>query len=93
MDVNDEVAKLMEQITPEIERTSRLVQEIATSSLEQNSGAEQVNSAIQQLNQVTQQNAAASEELASSAQQLEFQANKLKENIRFFQKENQILIQ
>ncbi|OFX88749.1 MAG: hypothetical protein A2W99_04590 [Bacteroidetes bacterium GWF2_33_16] len=92
VDVNDEVAKLMEQITPEIERTSRLVQEIATSSLEQNSGAEQVNSAIQQLNLVTQQNAAASEELASSAQQLEFQANKLKENIRFFQKESTILI-
>ncbi|MGE0088214.1 MAG: methyl-accepting chemotaxis protein [Bacteroidales bacterium] len=85
--VNDEVALLMEQIAPEIEKTSRLVQEIASSSLEQNSGAEQVNSAIQQLNQVTQQNAAASEELASSAQQLEYQAGKLKDNIKFFQNE------
>ncbi len=87
--VNDEVANLMEQITPEIEKTSRLVQEIASSSLEQNSGAEQVNSAIQQLNQVTQQNAAASEELASSAQQLEYQAGKLKEDILFFQNKTQ----
>ena len=86
--VNEEVAFLMEQIAPEIEKTSKLVQEIASSSLEQNSGAEQVNSAIQQLNQVTQQNAAASEELAASAQQLEFQAGKLKVNIEFFNKKN-----
>jgi methyl-accepting chemotaxis protein len=78
----------MEQIAPEIEKTSKLVQEIASSSLEQNSGAEQVNSAIQQLNQVTQQNAAASEELAASAQQLDIQAGRLKRNIEFFNIKN-----
>ncbi|MDJ1497758.1 methyl-accepting chemotaxis protein [Cytophagaceae bacterium DM2B3-1] len=61
---------VLEQIVPDIQKTSRLVQEISASSMEQNSGAEQVNNAIQQLSQVVQSNAAASEELSVQAEQL-----------------------
>ncbi len=82
--VNEEVAKRMEEITPEIDKTAKLVQEISAASLEQNSGSDQVNSAIQQLNQVTQQNAAASEELATSSEELAGQAEQLKQNISYF---------
>ena len=71
-------------VMPEIEKTAKLVQEIAAASLEQNSGADQVNGAIQQLNQVTQQNAAASEEMATSSEELAGQAEQLKETISFF---------
>ncbi len=85
VDVNEEVTRLMEEIVPEIEKTAQLVQEISASSMEQNSGAEQVNNAIQQLNQVTQQNAAASEELATSSEELASQADQLKQNISYFE--------
>jgi methyl-accepting chemotaxis protein len=76
--------KLLEQIVPDIERTAKLVQEIAASSIEQNSGAEQVNSALGQLNQVIQQNAAASEQVATSSEELTSQAEQLKDTISFF---------
>ncbi len=82
--VTDEAGKQMTELTPEIQKTAKLVQEISAASQEQNNGAEQINSAIQQLNMVTQQNAAASEELASSAEELAGQAEQLKENVSFF---------
>lgn len=72
------------ELIPQIRENARLVQEIASASLEQASGVEQVNSAILQLNQVTQQNAAASEEMASSAEELSSQAEQLREMVSFF---------
>lgn len=82
--VTDEAGKLMAELIPEIQKTSKLVQEIAAASIEQNSGADQVNNAIQQLNQVTQQNAAASEEMATGAEELSSQAEELKHTVSFF---------
>ena len=74
----------LREIVPEIERTSKLVQEISASSIEQNSGASQINNALQQLNQVTQQNASASEELATSAEELSSQSEHLRDLIGYF---------
>jgi methyl-accepting chemotaxis protein len=74
----------LQTIVPEIEKTSKLVQEISAASIEQNSGADQINNAIQQLNSVTQQNASASEELATSAEELANQSEHLRELIGFF---------
>ncbi|MFA6401968.1 MAG: methyl-accepting chemotaxis protein [Salinivirgaceae bacterium] len=85
VEVTEGAGKLMADLTPEIQKTAKLVQEIAAASQEQNNGAEQINSAIQQLNTVTQQNAAASEELAAGAEELSGQAEQLKEIVSFFQ--------
>lgn len=74
----------LEDIVPEIEKTSKLVQEIFAASAEQNSGAEQINSAIQQLNQVTQENASSSEELATTSEELANQSEQLRDLILFF---------
>ena len=82
--ISEQAGKELEILVPEIEKTAQLVQEIAASSLEQNSGADQVNQALQQLNNVTQQNAAASEQLASSSQELASQAEQLKDIISYF---------
>ncbi|MEW5844859.1 MAG: methyl-accepting chemotaxis protein [Bacteroidota bacterium] len=82
--IADEAGRLLSEIVPDIEKTARLVQEIAAASMEQNAGADQINSAIQQLNQVTQQNAAASEEMASSAEELNSQAEQLIDIVSFF---------
>lgn len=81
----EQAGQLFSQIVPQIENTLKLVQEITASSLEQNSGAEQVNDAVQQFNQVIQQNAASAEEMATSSQELASQALHLKDIIGFFQ--------
>ncbi len=75
---------LLNEMRPDISKTSSLVEEIAAASMEQNNGVEQVNNAIQQLNSLTQQNAAAAEELASSSEELTGQAGSLKDLISFF---------
>ena len=76
------------EMLPQINKTAKLVQEIAASSLEQSNGSNQVNNALQQLNDVTQENAAASEELATSAEELASQADQLKEMILYFKIDN-----
>ncbi|PLX19507.1 MAG: chemotaxis protein [Salinivirgaceae bacterium] len=80
--------KLLAEIVPDIQKTAKLVQEIAAASAEQSSGADQVNSAIQQLNQVTQQNAAAAEEMATSSEELASQADQMRDTMAFFKINN-----
>ncbi len=82
--LTQEAGETMLSTMPKIINTSKLIQEIAVSSLEQNNGVGHVNTAIQQLNTVTQQNASSSEELASSAEELAGQAEQLKDVISFF---------
>jgi len=79
-----ETEQKLSLLVPEMQKTARLVQEIAASSIEQNSGADQINNAIQQLNNVIQQNAAASEEMATSAEELTAQAEQMTEFASFF---------
>jgi methyl-accepting chemotaxis protein len=82
--IAENAGKVLEQILPDIQKTSELVQEIANSSVEQKSGAEQINTAIQRLDQVIQQNASASEEMASTSEELSSQAEMLQASMAFF---------
>jgi len=82
--MTEESNNLLKSIVPDIQETSRLVEEIASASREQESGVDQVNTAIQQLSMVTQQNASASEEMASSSEELAAQAGDLENITRFF---------
>jgi methyl-accepting chemotaxis protein len=84
---NESGTILMETV-PQLETATQLIQEISASSLEQNSGADQVNNAIQQLNSVTQENASSSEELAANAEELASQAEQLKSAIQFFKRKD-----
>ncbi len=81
--VSEPEEKMLEQIVPDIQKTTESVQEISAASREQNSGAEQLK-AIQQHDQVIQQNASASEEMASTAEELSSQAEQLQSSITFF---------
>ncbi len=74
----------MQLLAPEIERTSKLVQEIAAASIEQVSGIEQINNAMQQLNSVVQSNAQRSDEMATHSEKLSKQADELREIISTF---------
>lgn len=85
--LSEGVGKKINDIMPDIEKTTRMVQEISAASSEQNRGATQISSAIQQLNSVTQQNASASEELSTSAEELASQTEQLKDLISFFKVE------
>lgn len=82
--VSERAGQLLSDIVPSINNTAKLVQEITASSLEQNSGAEQVNNAVQSLNQVVQQNAASAEEMAAGATELLKFAQNLKKQVAFF---------
>lgn len=82
--VSDEAGKKLKEIVPEINKTSKLVQEIAASSQEQNSGADQFNNAIQQLNENSQQNALSAQEMSDRSEQLVQQADELKQLIAYF---------
>jgi methyl-accepting chemotaxis protein len=84
VNVTEESGQLMFKLVPDIEKTTGLIQEIATASMEQNNGANQVNNAIQQLNTVTQQNASSAEHMSASAEELSAQARHLKKVISYF---------
>lgn len=85
--ISSEAGNLLNKVTPEIDKTAELVQEISAASNEQTLGAQQINKAVQQLDQVVQQNATASEELAATAEELNAQAERMKEIIAFFKLE------
>ncbi|MBF0110491.1 MAG: methyl-accepting chemotaxis protein [Magnetococcales bacterium] len=84
VEVAERAGTMLAKLVPDIQKTAQLVQEIASSSREQNQGADQINQAIQQLDTVIQQNAAASEQLSSAASQLAQHAQNLEETIAFF---------
>ncbi len=84
MKMTQESTEMLKAIVPDIKETSRLVEEISTSSREMETGADQINSAIQGLSMVTQQNASASEEMASNSEEMSSQAMELEEITRFF---------
>jgi methyl-accepting chemotaxis protein len=86
--VAQEAGTMLAKLVPDIRKTAELVQEIASASAEQNTGATQVNQAIQQLDQVIQQNSAASEEMATTAEELASQAQQLQAAIAFFHVEH-----
>ena len=80
----EKVGMLFLSLVPNIQKTSGLVEEIASASQEQSSGVDQINNAVTQLNQTTQQNAAGSQELAGTAERLSGHSAHLQETIAFF---------
>lgn len=71
-------------LLPKIEQVTALIKEIATASVEQNAGVNQVNSAINELNNVTQSNAASAEELAANAHELQKILHIIADSVRVF---------
>ncbi|MBR8535009.1 methyl-accepting chemotaxis protein [Carboxylicivirga sediminis] len=86
VDAAEKSGKQLEDIIPEIEKTTQLVQEITASSYEQQSGAEQVNKAIQELNEVTQQNSGSASIFTNNSEHLTQLAEKLKDTMAYFKK-------
>lgn len=91
--VSEHAGVLLNQIVPNIRKTSMLVQEISAASAEQNTGINQVNQAIIQLDAVTQQNATAAEELASASEEIASQATMLQQMINYFKVTDNVIIE
>jgi methyl-accepting chemotaxis protein len=74
VEVSVEVNKLLADVVSGVKAVNGLIQEVATSSREQNKGVEQINAAVGHMDSVVQSNAASAEETASAAQELSSQA-------------------
>ena len=72
------------EIVESIKTVADIVSEIATASMEQSTGIEQVNKALTQMDEVTQQNSALVEENAATAKTLQNQARSMDEQVAFF---------
>ncbi len=74
----------LEHTLPLIKKNAALISEIASSSEEQNLGADQINKALQEINQSTQNNSSISEEMSSGSVQMNEQAHALLDMLKFF---------
>jgi methyl-accepting chemotaxis protein len=79
----------LDEIVGSIKKVAQVVADIATASVEQSSGIEQVNKALTQMDEVTQQNSALVEENAATAKTLEVQAKAMDERVAFFRVEEE----
>lgn len=80
----DDAGKMMNDLLPEVQKTSNLVQNIAASSAEQSAGTDQINLSVQQMNLIAQRNSSISSEIADSAHALAKQATELINHVQSF---------
>ncbi len=76
--------KMLEELVPEIIKTSDLIKEISSASSEQEKGVDQMNIAINQLNEVVQTNASSSEEMAATSEELNAKSDFMLQTVSFF---------
>jgi methyl-accepting chemotaxis protein len=79
-----ESTSLIDNLMPDVESTTKLIQEIAAASADQTAGSEQVNTAIIQLNDRAQTNATNASSLNESAAKLNGKAKELANSVSFF---------
>ena len=84
MGVADRAGTMLAELVPQIGRTAELVQEIASSSMEQDKSVNEISAAMTQLDSVVQGNASASEEMAATSEELSSQAQLLAQAMTFF---------
>ncbi len=79
-----DAGRMLEDLVPEIIKTSDLIKEISSASSEQERGVDQMNIAINQLNEVVQTNASSSEEMAATSEELNSKSEFMLETVSFF---------
>ena len=79
--ISDKVAQSLTEIVEKARQVDALVAEIATASLEQDQGINQVSTAVVQMDTVTQANASSAEETAAAAEELNAQAQLMHDNV------------
>jgi methyl-accepting chemotaxis protein len=74
----------LKDIVDSIKKVDEIVAEIASASIEQSTGVEQVNKALTQMDEVTQQNSALVEQNAATAKTLEAQSTAMDQRVAVF---------
>ena len=74
----------MQEIVSSVKRVSDIISEIASASMEQSAGINQVNDAVTKMDEVTQQNSALVEEAAAAAESLMEQAEEMNSAVSVF---------
>ena len=85
VDLVNKAGTALHEIVELIKKVAEIVGDIASASVEQSTGIEQVNKALTQMDEVTQQNSALVEENAATAKTLEQQAKAMDDRVAFFQ--------
>lgn len=79
-----QAGETMDEIATEVMRMTKLMREIASASLEQSRGIEQVNIAVSQMDETAQQNAALVQESSAATRSLEEQSQALTDAMAAF---------
>ncbi|MBC17394.1 MAG: hypothetical protein CL942_10125 [Desulfovibrio sp.] len=82
--VADRAVTMLDELVPEIEKTSELIDSINATCEEQDIAIKQIGSAVSQVETATQTTASASEEVASTSEELAAQAESLNQMMAFF---------
>lgn len=82
-----QAGQTMSEVVRSVQRVTDIMGEIASASVEQNTGIEQVNVAVTQMDEVTQQNAALVEQASAAAQAMADQAETLRVAVSIFKVE------
>ncbi|MBU4262342.1 MAG: histidine kinase [Proteobacteria bacterium] len=69
------------EVDQSAKKIAALIAEIATASVEQDSGIDQINTAVAELNYTTQNNAASAEESAAASDELNAQSDRMQETV------------
>jgi methyl-accepting chemotaxis protein len=84
VDLVNRAGASLKEIVASIKKVADIVADIASASMEQSTGIEQVNKALTQMDEVTQQNSALVEENAATAKTLESQAGAMDQRVGVF---------
>ncbi len=84
VDLVNKAGAALAEILDSIKQVASIVSDIATASVEQSNGIEQVNKALSQMDEVTQQNSALVEENAATAKALEDQSRAMTQLVDVF---------
>jgi methyl-accepting chemotaxis protein len=79
-----DAGQTMSDVVRSVQRVTDIMGEIASASVEQTTGIEQVNVAVTQMDEVTQQNAALVEQASAAAQAMADQAQTLRAAVSIF---------
>ncbi|WP_183730795.1 MULTISPECIES: methyl-accepting chemotaxis protein [Paraburkholderia] len=79
-----DAGQTMSEVVRSVQRVTDIMGEIASASVEQTTGIEQVNVAVTQMDEVTQQNAALVEQASAAAQAMADQAQTLRAAVSIF---------
>lgn len=88
IEVAEDARNIISSLVPDIQKNADLVQDMATSSREQNQGSEQINAAVLQLDKEIQITAETADILSNSASTLSNQAESMQNSVAFFKLES-----